>query len=147
MTPIINLLVARIVQFSETHYDADGIYLDFLVDELRPVIAVDGFVVDVLNHQVFEIVPMIEGVIPIDFLSTLRRDSLYAYECYDAIFEPTYFSYFVEKALETYKWYFREYKKEDTNVSSRKSKIIPFEEAKQKIIEKRKKQSFDERKS
>lgn len=134
MEPVINLMVARVVQFSETHYDREGIFLEFLVDELRPVILEDGMAIDIFSHQIFDRVPIVEGIIPIDILPELSREQLYAYTIHQAIFPDEYLSLFFQKALETYRWYHEQYLNSGNNSSS---KVILFPQPKQKMLNKR----------
>ncbi len=136
MEPVINLMVARVVQFSETHYDKDGLFLEFLVDELRPVIVEDGVAVDIFSHQIFRIVPMIDGIIALDTLANLDRESLYAYTVHSATFPRQELPQLLNQALETYKWYHEEY---DNPSSTNSGNVISFTKAKQKIMAKREK--------
>lgn len=135
MEPVINLMVARVVQFSETHYDKEGLFLEFLVDELRPVIIEDGDVIDIFSHQFFERVPMIEDIIPMDTLASLDRDKLYAYTIHQATFPEHLLPTLLGQALSTYRWYHEEYCNATTANTS--SNIISFEQAKQKLMGKR----------
>lgn len=130
-------MVARVVQFSETHYSKEGIFLEFLVDVLRPVIVEDGYAIDIFSHQVFEIVPMVDGYIGVDVLGRLDRDALYAYEVYDATYPKQYLPMFFEKALETYRWYHEEYCIPSQEKVKTYGKIIPFEEVRAKWEEKK----------
>ena len=125
MTPVINLMVARVVQFSETQYDKEGVFLEFLVDTLRPVIVEKGVAIDIFSYQIFEIVPMIEGIIAIDTLARLDRESLYAYTIHQATFPEQSLPELMKHALETYKWYHEEYLGEGKKIKD-KSKIISF---------------------
>lgn len=135
MEPVINLMVARVVQFSETHYDKEGMFLEFLVDELRPVILEGGVAIDIFSHQLFERVPMIDGIIALDTLGKLSREQLYAYGVYQATFPESTLPILLEKALLTYRWYHEEYCNATTANTS--SNIISFERAKQKLMGKR----------
>ncbi len=135
MEPVINLMVARVVQFSENHYDKDGIFLEFLIDELRPIIIENGDVIDIFSHQFFERVPMIDGIIPIDVLAKLDRDMLYAYTIHEATFPEEYLPTLLGQALSTYKWYHEEYSNPANTGNS--SRIISFEQAKQKLLGKK----------
>lgn len=140
MTPVINLMVARVVQFSETHYDKEGIFLEFLVDTLRPVIVENGVAIDIFSHQIFEKVPMIDGIIAIDALARLDRESLYAYTIHQATFPDQSLPELMENAMSTYKWYHEEYLCDTefgNNSSSKKNKVIPFPTPKQKKIGKK----------
>lgn len=125
-------MVARVVQFSETRYDKEGMFLEFLVDELRPVIVEKGDIIDIFSHQFFERVPMLDGIIPIDTLAALDRDILYAYTIHEANFPEQYLPTLLGQALSTYKWYYEEYSN-PTNAGT-SSNIISFERAKQKLI-------------
>ncbi len=136
MTPVINLMVARVVQFSETHYDKEGLFLEFLVDTLRPVIVENGVAIDIFSYQIFEIVPMIGGIIAIDTIAHLDREALYAYTVHPATFPEESLPELMKHALETYKWYHEVYLEEGKNSIGR-SNVIPF--PKQKIQSKRKK--------
>ena len=131
MMPLIRLMVARVVQFSKTQYTKEGIYLEFLVDVLRPVLVEEGCAIDIFSHQVFEIVPMEDGYIGIDTLGQLDREALYAYGLYEASFPEQWLPSFFSKALETYHWYYEEYKmpKQKKNASA---KILSLEEIRKK---------------
>ena len=135
MEPVINLMVARVVQFSDTHYDKSGMFLEFLVDELRPVIVEGNVVIDIFSHQIFDRVPMIDGIIPLDTLSRLSREELFAYTVHSATFPDQYLPIFLEKALETYRWYHEQYL--NSGESSPASNVISFEKAKKKLLEKK----------
>lgn len=137
MEPVINLMVARVVQFSQTHYDKEGMFLEFLVDELRPVIFEDGIAIDIFSHQLYEQVPMIDGIIAIDTLGRLSREQLYAYTLFQATFPEPYLPTFFQKALETYHWYHKEYDNPENSGGS--NKVISFSEAKQKLLGKQRK--------
>lgn len=136
MIPVIRLRVARVVQFSHTHYDKDGIFLEFLVDVMRPVIVEDGVAIDIFSHQIYERVPMLDGVISIDTLGNLNREALYAYDTWDAEFPAEYLEEFLKRALETYRWYYEEHSKKISS-PKRKTKIISIEEARKKLIDKK----------
>lgn len=137
MEPVINLMVARVVQFSHTQYDKDGMFLEFLVDELRPIILEDGIAIDIFSHQLYEIVPMVDGIIAIDTLGKLSREQLYAYTVYQATFPDHLLPTFFQKAIETYRWYHEEY--DNPENSGGGNKIISFSEAKKKLLGKRRK--------
>ena len=136
MEPVISLMVARVVQFSETYYDKNGIFLKFLVDTLRPVIVEGNEAVDIFSHQIFEIVPMIDGIIAIDTLANLDRNSLYAYTVQEAIFPEQVLPTLLVKAFETYRWYHEVY---NAPSNTGKSNIISFEKAKQRLMSKKRK--------
>lgn len=137
MTPVINLMVARVVQFSENHYDKDGIFLEFLVDTLRPVIVEGGEAIDIFSHQIFRIVPMIDGIIAVDTLATLSREELYAYTIHQATFPEQSLPELMRNAMDTYEWYHEEYLNSDSKKDT-SGKVISFEQAKQKMLEKNK---------
>lgn len=137
MEPVINLMVARVVQFSETHYDKEGMFLEFLVDELRPVIVENGVVIDIFSHQIFEKVPIIDGIIAMDTLGSLNRDQLYAYTVHPATFPEPLLPELLQNALQTYKWYHEEYDNPENGGET--SNIISFSQAKRKLLNKRRK--------
>ncbi len=132
MTPTIQLRVARIVQFDEIKYIERGVLFEFLVDVLRPVILEENRAIDIFSHQIFDIVPMVGDNIAISTLRDLEQEKLYAYQIFDAKVPANYLEEYLKKALETYRWYYEEYKPSVSESPKKYAKIIQLEDARKK---------------
>lgn len=129
-------MLARVVRFSDIQYDRNGIFLEFLYDELRPIVLLDEFAVDIFNHRIYDIIYMEDGIIPMEDLSALDHESLYAYTIYNAEFPEENVKSLKEKMEETIEWYHREC---SNSASSSDRSVISFEFEKKKLKEKSRK--------
>ncbi len=127
----IQIRAAQVVQFSETQYDRDGLFLEFLIDVMRPVIVEDGVAIDIFSHQIFDIVPMVDGVMSEETLASLDRDRLYVYRLLPAKIEPQVYDSYMSYAKQAEQWYHEEYQRKKSMDSH---KIISFAAAKQKFL-------------